>query len=263
MPTLLSHLSIVLCLALLAANTQSQDLRQAKEYSYRVVAEHPYSRQVFTQGLEFHNDLLYQSSGRYGRSSLSVRTLQEPKTLQLVELENRYFAEGLTILNGKLYQLTWREQTAFVYELSTLEIVKQFSYKGEGWGLTNNGKQLIMSDGTASLRFIDPENFNVIKTLKVTNQGRPVANLNELEWVNGLIYANIWKTNKIAIIDPDSGNTRGLINLDGLLPRNKRSASTDVLNGIAYLPEQNRLFVTGKNWPILYEIRISPFKRKE
>jgi len=233
-----------------------------KEYGYRIIAEHPQSRDVFTQGLEFHNGVLYQSSGLYGRSFLSYRKLNNTVPIQKVKLDDEFFAEGITILNNKLYQLTWREQTALVYELPTLKAITQFQFEGEGWGLSNNGKQLIMSDGTDMLRFIDPRDFSVTKRLKVTHKGKPLKRINELEWVNGLIYANIWASQWIVIIDPVSGETRGVVDFSSLLPKTQKLPSTDVLNGIAYLKEQKRLFITGKNWPILYEVRLTPFKRQ-
>jgi len=234
--------------------------KAVKEYGYRIITEHPQSRDVFTQGLEFHSDLLYQSSGLYGRSFLSSRQLKSATPVQKIKLDNDLFAEGITILNDKLYLVTWKEQTAIVFDLPELVPVKQFAFKGQGWGLTNNGKELIMSDGTNALRFIDPEDFSVIKRLQVTHAGQPLSRINELEWVNGLIYANIWASGWVVIIDPESGQTQGFLDLTELLPKEQKLPSTDVLNGIAYLQDQNRLFVTGKNWPILYEIRLTPFK---
>ena len=180
--------------------------------------------------------------------------------LQRVDLPSRYFAEGLAALHGKLFQLTWQNQMGFVYELQSFQQERDFSYEGEGWGLTTDGASLIMSDGTDRIRFLDPNSFVVKKSIAVTAQGRPVNRLNELEYIKGEIFANVWGTDFVVRIEPASGRVLGVINFRGLLGPNERDATTDVLNGIAYDSVGDRLFVTGKKWPKLFEVRLKPQK---
>jgi glutaminyl-peptide cyclotransferase len=231
------------------------------EYQFRIVNSYPHSRQVFTQGLEFHSNLLYESAGLRGRSSLQIRPLDSLKPLHRHRLDKQLFAEGITLFDNQLFQLTWRSGRAFIYRPDTLEPSGEFSVKGEGWGLTNNGKELIMSNGSSRLTFINPKTKAVTKTLNVTFQGKPLNRLNELEWINGLIYANVWQSNWIVMIEPSTGAVRGKVNLTGLLPKTLRTVSTDVLNGIAYDRNNDRLFVTGKNWPKLYQIELSEWPK--
>src|SRR5579859_2068059 len=188
-----------------------------KEYTYEVVKIYPHDASAYTQGLIFLDGTLYESTGLNGESSLRQVELESGKVLKKVDVSSQYFAEGLTELNGKLYQLTWQEHRAFVYDLKTLQREREFAYQGEGWGLATDGKQLIMSDGTAQIRFIDPVDFSVKRTINVTDEGRPLTLLNELEMVNGEIFANVWGQTWVARIDPKTGVVTGRINFSGLL----------------------------------------------
>lgn len=226
--------------------------------TYDVIATWPHDPEAFTQGLSFVNGRLFEGTGLNGHSALREVDLKSGRVVREVRLNEKYFGEGTTILNGKAYQLTWKNQTGFVYNLETFKVEKEFSYPSEGWGLTTDGKSLILSDGTDEIRFLDPETFAVRRTIHVANQGTPIKNLNELEYIKGEIYANVWQTNWIIRIDPDTGALLGVINLSRLLAREDYTPSTDVLNGIAYDAEADRLFVTGKKWPKLFEIRLRP-----
>lgn len=227
-------------------------------YDYEVVNTFPHDPQAFTQGLVFHKGILLESTGLNGHSSLRKVDLTTGRVRQQRRLSAEYFAEGMTVLNGKIYQLTWQNGKAFAYDLATLEPQKEFSYSGEGWGLTTDGTSLIMSDGTHTLKFIDPITFKVIRTLDVfDHSGAPLKQLNELEYVRGEVYANVWQTPYIARIDPSTGRLLGVINFAQLLPPQDRFG-TDVFNGIAYDATADRLFVTGKYWPKLFEVRLKP-----
>jgi glutaminyl-peptide cyclotransferase len=226
-------------------------------YGYDVVHVYPHDPHAFTEGLFYLNGYLYESTGLNGQSSIRKEELASGRVLQERQIPDRYFGEGIVNWQTHLIELTWKAQVGFVYDLATLKPLQQFSYLGEGWGLTQNGRWLIMSDGTPELRFLDPATLQTVGELQVTYQGRPLRQLNELEWVKGEIYANIWQTNWIARIDPDSGEVKGLINLSGLLPASDFvPGQTDVLNGIAYDAQTDRLFVTGKNWPKLFQIHL-------
>ncbi len=228
------------------------------DYSYKVVQQFPHDPDSFTQGLEIHNDLIYESAGQYGKSRLFIRPLTSITPIKQHQLKDSLFAEGITVLNNKVFQLTWKSERVFVYQQDTLKLMAEKKIKGQGWGLTNNGKQLIMSNGTSTLQFIDPKTFAIDRRLDVTINNRPVSRLNELEWVNGLIYANVWHSNWIIMIDPDTGKVIGRVNLNGLLPTSKRTANIDVLNGIAYDKDGDRLLITGKNWPSLFHLELTP-----
>lgn len=227
-------------------------------YTYEIVNVWPHDPEAFTQGLVFLNDRLLESTGLNGQSTLRRVDLATGRILQQVKLPSEYFAEGMTVLNGKIYQLTWKNQKGFVYNLETFEREREFSYPGEGWGLTTDGRSLILSDGTHQLRFIDPVTFKVTRTVPVLNQGQPVRMLNELEYIKGELFANVWQSQTIVRIDPATGKVVGTIDFFGLLPPEDRHADTDVLNGIAYDATRDRLFVTGKNWPKLFEVRLKP-----
>jgi glutamine cyclotransferase len=230
----------------------------AELMTYEVVQAYPHDPGSFTQGLILEDGVFYESAGLYGESSLRKVALETGEALQQVDLPGMYFAEGLTDWNDTLIQLTWQEHVGFVYDKESFAQVGTFEVATEGWGLTQDGERLIMSDGTANLYFLDPETFAVLDSVTVTDQGQEIVNLNELEWVNGEVFANIWQTDSIVRIDPETGKVLGWIDLSGLLPPEERSPETNVLNGIAYDPEANRLFVTGKLWPKLYEIRLVP-----
>jgi glutamine cyclotransferase len=232
--------------------------------TYEVVKSYKHDGDAFTQGLVIHNGVFYESDGEYGESNVRKVEIETGKVLQKQNLAEDYFAEGLTILNDKIYQITWRENTAFQYDLN-LKLIKEFRYSGDGWGLTNDGTNLIMSDGTHVIKFINPENFETIRTIVVKDEtGRPIYKLNELEYVKGEIWANIWhseeigKPNYIARISPQDGHLLGWIDLQGISPDDVKRDSENVLNGIAYDAAADRLFITGKNWKSLFEIKVKP-----
>lgn len=225
-------------------------------YTFEVVNSWPHDKKAFTQGLVFHDGGLLESTGQYGESTLRRVELKTGKVKKKVDVGKQYFAEGLTLLNGKLYQLTWQNGKAFVYDLDNLKQSGEFKYDGEGWGLTHDGESLILSDGTNQLRFIDPQTFKVKRTISVLDRGHPLRELNELEYVKGEIYANVWHDDRIVRIDPKDGRILGWINLAGLMPAEQLEDGEAVLNGIAYDEASDRLFVTGKLWPKLFEIRV-------
>ncbi len=227
-------------------------------FSYEVINTYPHDPAAFTQGLIFKEGYLFESTGNYGHSSLRKVDLESGKVLQIRKNDAGIFAEGLTDFKAQLFQLSWKAGVAFQYGMKSFDLVKSFHYSGEGWGLTRLGDQLIMSDGSSNLRFLDPATFKESRRISVTRYGRPVKYLNELEMVKGEIYANVWRSNQIVIISPKDGQVTGVIDLSGLLKPHSYRNRVDVLNGIAYDPEKERLFVTGKYWPWLFEIRIVP-----
>ena len=229
------------------------------EYTYEVVHSYPHDRTAFTEGLFYLDGFLYESTGIEGASSVRKVRLETGEVVQRHDLPSAYFGEGIIHWKDRLIQLTYKTEVGFVYNLSTFETERRFEYPGEGWAMTQDGKNIFMSDGTAQIRIWDPETLQELRRITVTDQGQPVPNVNELEWVKGEIYANIWETDRIARIDPATGRVVGWIDLAGLLSPNERLAGpegTDVLNGIAYDAKGNRLFVTGKRWPKLFEIRL-------
>lgn len=226
--------------------------------TYEVLNVFPHDPQAFTQGLVFYEGYLYESTGLYGRSSLRQVDLETGEVLRKVDLSEEYFAEGLVLYKDRFFQLTWREGIGFIYDLDEFSLLDQFDYQTEGWGLTHDGEHLIMSDGTDNLYFLDPNTLQITETVEVTFMGEEIVRLNELEYIRGEIYANIWRTDYIVRIDPTTGDVLGWIDLRGILPEALRTSETDVLNGIAYDQESGRLFVTGKFWPELYEIRLLP-----
>lgn len=239
------------------ANAQAQPSPEAiPVYAYEIVESYPHDTKAYTQGLVYYDGALYESTGQYGASSLRRVELKKGKVKKKIDVPGQYFAEGMTILHGKIYQLTWQQNKCFVYDLKEFKLEREFSYDGEGWGLTNDGQFLILSDGTNQLRFIDPATFRVVKTISVLDNGQPLTELNELEYIRGEIYANIWKSDKIVRIDPQTGRILAWIDLSGLRPLDTLTNSENVLNGIAYDEEHDRLYVTGKRWPTLYEIRL-------
>ena len=250
--------ALPLLLAALAGTTaQARD--GVPVQGYRVVHVYPHDRQAYTEGL-FHLDgYLYESTGEQGGSSIRKVELDSGRVLQQANLPPPYYGEGIVAWHDRLLQLTWRNQQGFVYDLSSFQPTARFSYTGEGWALTSDATHLYMSDGSSSLRILDPDTLAQTGTLPVTVNGRPLENLNELEWVKGEIYANVWLTDRIARIDPASGKVLGWIDLSGLAPPASELADpgNDVLNGIAYDARADRLFVTGKRWPHLYEIRLA------
>ena len=227
------------------------------QYGYRVVHSYPHDRAAFTEGLFYLDGVLYESTGLEGRSSIRKERLESGEVLQSRTVPAQYFGEGVVAWKDRLIELTWRSHVGFVYDLKTLAPFAEFQYPGEGWALTRDDHRLIMSDGTDELRFLDPDTLKELGRVRVTDEGHPVDQLNELEYVKGEVFANIWQTNRIARIDPTTGRVLGWIDLSGLLSEaDQRAAPVDVLNGIAYDAKGDRLFVTGKLWPKLFEIKL-------
>lgn len=224
---------------------------------YTVVAEFPHDESAFTQGLEFRGSTLFESTGLEGQSSLRKVDLETGEVLRQRNLADRFFGEGLTSLKRKIYQLTWKSERAFIYRPWSFERIGKFAYDGEGWGLTDNGRRLIMSDGTAIIRFRRSSTFEVVREIEVTDGSEPVTNLNELEWVNGEIFANVFQTDDVVRINPQTGEVVSRINLAALRAKEVTEGSPDVTNGIAYLQSEDRLFVTGKYWAHIYEIELT------
>lgn len=224
-------------------------------YTYQIIKTYPHDTSAFTEGLVYNDGALYESTGMYGYSSLRQVNLESGVVQHEVLLPGKYFGEGLTIVNNSLVQLTWREKIGFIYDKKTLGLIGNFSYSSEGWGLTFDGSDLIMSNGSSELTFLDPVTFQMVGQTNVHDGNSLVTNINELEYVNGSIFANIWMQQKIAIINPQTGEVKGWIDLTGIY---NSTNLDDVLNGVAYDSQTNRLFVTGKDWPNLYEITIKP-----
>ena len=224
-------------------------------YGYQVVRSYPHDRSAFTQGLLYRDGVLYEGTGLNGRSGVRKVRLETGEVLKFQPLSSQYFGEGIAEFKGHIFQLTWQSQIGFVYDLNTFEQQRTFTYEGEGWGLTHDNTRIIMSDGSADLRFLDPDTLKETRRITVHDQNGPVRELNELEYVKGEIYANVWQTERIARISPRDGNVVGWIDLHGLLTPAER-AGTDVLNGIAYDAAGDRLFVTGKLWPRLFQIKL-------
>lgn len=222
--------------------------------SYQIVNTYPHDENAFTQGLIYYDGDLYEGTGLNGRSSLRKVDLETGKVIQKLNLDDRYFGEGITLFKEQLIQLTWRSQVGFVYDRESFAKLQEFAYATEGWGLTHDGENLIMSDGSARLFFINPETFEEVKRISVRDRDQPIDKLNELEYINGEIYANVWMSEHIARIDPKTGQVLGWIDLSGLLDPALAANRDAVLNGIAYDPENDRLFVTGKLWSNLFEI---------
>lgn len=224
--------------------------------SYRVLHAYPHDSQAFTQGLIYLDGHLYESTGLNGQSSLREEDLETGRVLKEIDVPSRYFAEGLTNWGSTLVQLTWKAHIGFVYDRATFKLLRTFHYPWEGWGLTQDGQHLIMSDGSETLHFLNPNTFEQVRSLRVTDNGEPVKNLNELEYIHGQIYANVWMTDRIARISPETGRVLSWINLAGILPSIEVRSDGAVLNGIAYDSAHNRLFVTGKLWPRLFQIQV-------
>jgi glutamine cyclotransferase len=243
------------------SNLIRSDSREPSLYSYRVINIYPHDPQASTQGLIFDKGFLYESTGIRGKSTLRKVQLHTGKVLKTRLLPPHYFAEGLTLLQEKLFQITWKSSIGFVYHQKDFQKIMEFRYDPEGWGLTQNGRFLIMSDGTATLRFLDPDTFVEVKQLEVVGHGSPIRYLNELEYIEGEIYANIWQTDYIARISPQTGQVTGWIDLAGLSNTWSSVRQTGVLNGIAYDSAEKRMFVTGKLWPKLFEIELIGTKK--
>jgi glutamine cyclotransferase len=226
-------------------------------FGYEIIKVYPHDTGAFTEGLAFDAiGKLYEGTGLKGKSSLRQVDLTTGKVLRQYDLPAEYFGEGIAVYQEKIIQLTWQSHIGFVYNKGEFALLGDFSYNSEGWGLTYDGTHLIMSDGTANLYFLNPETFKVMNTVAVNDDGAPVNNINELEYINGQVYANIWKTDKIAIIDPATGRITGWVDLSGLLASQGYTGKVDVLNGIAYDAGTQRLFITGKYWPYIFEIKL-------
>ena len=225
-----------------------------------MVRTFPHDATAFTQGLEYFGGYLYEGTGLYGRSSIRKEQLETGQVIEQRSVPSQYFGEGITIWKSDLIELTWRAQIGIVYDRASLVPRRTFSYQGEGWGLTHDSDSLIMSDGTASLRFLDPATFQESGRIYVRDGGRPIPELNELEYIDGEVWANVWKTNLIARINPTTGQVNSWVDLSGLLTQYEEQG-VDVLNGIAYDAAGKRIFVTGKKWPKLFEIQVVPKSR--
>lgn len=243
-------------LAWLHGCAKSPAQESTPEFGIRVTRIYPHDRSAFTQGLEYHDGVLYESTGLEGRSGIRRVDLETGRVLDLKPLVEPMFGEGITLLNGEIFQLTWQHQTGFVYRQSDFARIRRFQYPGEGWGLANDGQHIYMSDGTDAIRVWDPQTLTEVRRIQVHDGDRHVRLLNELEWVDGEIFANVWQTNRIVRISPTDGKVTGWVDLDGLLTAEDQAEPVDVLNGIAYDPPNGRLFVTGKLWPKLFEIAL-------
>jgi glutamine cyclotransferase len=231
---------------------------QTPQYGYRVVNVYTHDRNAIKQGLEFRAGFLYEGTGLEGRSSLRKVKLESGQVLQRIDLDPQYFGEGITVLNQQIVELTWKAQIGFVYDQTSFRRLRTFNYPGEGWGLANDGQQIYMSDGSAEIRCWDPVTLQEKRRFTVRDHGQPILNLNELEYIHGELFANVWQTDRVVRISPADGRVLGWIDLAGLLSPEDRSDQVDVLNGIAYDVLGDRLFVTGKLWPKLFEIKVVP-----
>lgn len=225
-------------------------------YDYQVVARYPHNNQSFTQGLLIHDGRLYENTGRYGQSALMEVRLEDGEILRSKALGRRYFGEGIAVVEDRIYQLTWRENAVFVYDLETFELLDSHYLPTEGWGLTYDGSQLLLSDGSDRLYYVDPEGFQITGNVQITLEGRPLHNVNELEYIHGEVWANIWMTDRLARIDPATGHVNGIVDLTGLRQQTRVGGAEAVLNGIAWDAETDRIFVTGKLWEHLFEVTV-------
>ena len=248
--------SKLLVLMLLSGLFNCSYSQQTVNYSLKVLETLPHDRNAYTQGLFFHDGVLYESCGQYGQSHFKKCDLSTGKALRRLNFDPQYFVEGSCVLNNYLYILTWQEKKCFIYDINSLKYIGVLPNFTEGWGLTTNGKDLIMSDGSSTLYFLDPMTFAVRSKLNVKLKGKPVMYLNELEYINGEIWANVYCSDVILIIDPATGIAKGVIDCKNLLPNSLKNSTTDVLNGIAYNPATNSLYLTGKNWPKMYKVEI-------
>jgi glutaminyl-peptide cyclotransferase len=253
---------VLVLLFVAASPALGQKRAQAPVDSFKVINAYPHDRAAYTQGLIFRDGFLFESTGLNGQSTLRKVKLDTGEVLQQHHLDSKHFGEGLSAWKGQLIQLTWQSNVAFVYDLLTFAPRRTFSYSGEGWGLTEDGKQFVLSDGTERLRFLDPETFRETRRVSVKDGATPIRDLNELEFIRGEIYANVWHTDRIARISPQTGQVTGWIDLRGLMSTGYGLEPEAVLNGIAYDAAANRLFVTGKLWPRLFEIQVVPAKRE-
>lgn len=232
--------------------------KQAQLYTYQVVAAYPHLTTSYTQGLQYVDGVMWEGTGEYGRSKLQTIDLASGKARVVAQLPRSEFGEGITLLGDRIYQLTWTNHTVHVYDRKSGKELRRMRYEGEGWGLTTDGQRLYMSDGSSIIRILDPDTFEQTGRISVICNGVSVPYLNELEWIDGRIWANVYTLDQIVIINPADGIVEGIVDLTGILPEEETLASTDVLNGIAYDAENDRIFVTGKNWSRIFEIKILP-----
>ena len=256
----MKNFTISLMIALSCNLGFSHDAEKNKipEYTYIIINSFPHDHEAYTQGLIYADGYFYESTGRRGESTLRKVDINTGAPLQWQRLGEQFFGEGITLFNDQIIQLTWQSYTGFVYDKQSLIVLEEFYYNTEGWGITNDGQNIIMSDGSSTLFVLEPGTFAVLDEIQVTANGIPIRNLNELEYVKGEIYANVMPSDRIARIDPKTGNITGWIDLSGILKTLKQGYAVDVLNGIAYDAENDRLFVTGKLWPKVYEIKVIP-----
>jgi len=259
-------LMVSVCLLFFSCNGSEDSNNQGTDnasdqipvYTPEIYATHPHDAGAFTQGLVYSDGILYEGTGLYeGKSSLRRVAIETGDVAQKINLPSEYFGEGITLYNNKIIQLTWQNNRGFVYDKDTFELLDEFSYSTEGWGITFDGEYLIMSDGTDVLYYLNPDDYSTVKQVNVTANNEALTRLNELEYINGWIYANVWQTDRIAIIHPD-GKVSGWIDLEGILSPGDCTTEIDVLNGIAYNPEKNSIYITGKNWCKLFEIEFVP-----
>lgn len=243
--------------AILGCGDGSGSTARQDSSTFEVVRQHPHDRTAYTQGLVFEDSVFLESTGVRGQSTLRRVDVETGRVLQRVDLPAERFGEGVVALGDRVYQLTWTSGTGYIYDRSTLARLDSFSYAGEGWGLTTDGTALIMSDGTDVLRFLDPATFEVTRTLSVHSENAPLSALNELEWIRGEIWTNVYQSNWIVRIDPSTGEVTQWIDGGPLVPPEKRGSTDDVLNAIAYDAAGERIFITGKRWPVLYEVRVA------
>ena len=250
----LALVTLTLCLALSGCTPE-------KPKGWTLLESRPHDPGAYTQGLVFHDGVFLESTGLYGQSQLRRVDPATGQVLARTTLAAERFGEGLALLGDRLYQLTWKSQVGYIYDLTSLALVDSFAYAGEGWGLTTDGTNLIMSDGSATLRFLDPATFAVRREVEVRDGRSPLTRLNELEYVNGEVYANVYQSTWIVRIDPDSGQVRQWLDLASLVPKDKRGSTEDVLNGIAHDPATGTLYLTGKRWPQMHSIRVDSLAR--
>jgi glutamine cyclotransferase len=243
-----------------AENPPTRHRRPTPEYGFRVLHVFPHDPSAFTQGLEYRGGFLYEGTGMNGHSALRKVELQTGKVVQETRLAPQFFGEGITVIDQRITQLTWQSEVGFIYDQLTFKALRTFQYPGEGWGLANDGKQIYMSDGSAQIRCLDPMTLREQRRFTVHEGAHPIVSLNELEWVRGELFANVWQTDRVVRIAPDDGRVLGWVDLSGLLPEEKHGGA-DVLNGIAYDSMGDRLFVTGKLWPRIFEIQLLPKKK--
>ena len=254
--TLVATAVVVACGSQTQKSASVPQVVQPVEYSYVIKNVYPHSPKSYTQGLQFVDGVMWEGTGEYGRSEINTYTLGDEKPQTQITLPRSEFGEGITLLGDKLYQLTWESHVCHVYDVATGKKLCDFRYAGEGWGLTSDGEKLFMSNGSANIYKLNPETFSREATITVTLRGEPVRFINELEWIDGKIWANVYTTDRVLIIDPKTGVVEGMIDFTGLLKEEDVSDNTDVFNGIAYDATTKRIFVTGKNWNKLFEVEI-------